>query len=75
MAYQTAVNRGNLFKNDKEIGADYQGELNVEGVLYFIDAYLNDGVKGKYLSIKLKKKNKQEGAALPEPLGEDDIPF
>ena len=75
MAYVTPANRGNLFKNkerEKETSAEYTGEANIDGILYFMDAWVNDGANGKYFSIKFNKKKKQEGAA---QLLDDDIPM
>ena len=76
MAYVTKVNSGNIFKNeDPEKGAPYSGEANVNGVLYFVDAYVNEGNKGKYFSFKFKKKNKQDGEQpLKEVWEEEDVP-
>lgn len=66
MAYVTKVNRGNLFKNKEGSGkADYTGEINVNGVLYFIDAFINEGTQGKYMSLRVNKKKMQEGAEQP----------
>ncbi len=77
MAYVTKVNSGNFFKNnDPDQKAHYSGEANVEGVLYFVDAYVNEGNKGKYFSYKFKRKNKQEGAEQPvKEIFEEDVPL
>lgn len=77
MAYITKVNSGNIFKNeDVEKGAPYSGEANINGVLYFVDAYVNEGNKGKYFSFKFKRKNKQEGAEQPpKEEWEEDVPL
>ena len=62
--------RGALFKNErKEAGdtkADYTGSMTVEGTDYFMDAWLNKAKDGRtYMSVKLKRKDKQSGAAPP----------
>lgn len=74
--------RGVLFRNehkrpDKK-DADYRGRATVAGVEYWLDAWVNDGQKGKYMSIKFKAKD--ASAAEPEPAKpqadfDDSIPF
>ena len=82
-------NRGVLFKNDsKEAGdkkPEYTGSLNVDGVEFFLDAWLKVGKSGaKFMSVSVKRKDKQTSAppaAKPAPAGngfddfDDDIPF
>ena len=85
MAYQTKPNTGSAFKNDRENSkAIYSGELNVDGVLYFIDLYNNKANNGnKYIGIRIKKKDKQgtttESGESKTPTNsndfEDDLPF
>lgn len=67
------VNNGSLFKNqkEKENHPDYSGEANVNGVLYFMDAWIKEGAKGKWMSFAFKKKKDQEGADQPI----DDVPL
>ena len=77
MAYQTPNNRGNLFKNQEksqEGGPDYSGELVVDGVAYFLDGWLNDGTRGKYMSVRVKRKNKQPETPFTEAY-DTEIPF
>lgn len=74
MSFVQKVNAGSLFKNTekpKETYPDYSGEANVNGVLYFMDAWVKEGPKGKRLSFSFKKKEKQDGAEQPI----DDIPL
>jgi hypothetical protein len=68
MAYDN-TNRGALFKNErkeKETQPDYTGSLNVGGVDYFLDAWLKTAESGrKFMSVKVKRKDKQPEAAPP----------
>ena len=74
------TNRGSLFKNDRKDDTkfpDYKGSLNVDGIDYWLSAWIKiskDGAKFMSLSIKnknadafLNKKVKQED--------DSDIPF
>jgi hypothetical protein len=83
------TNTGILSRNERkadERHADFTGSVNVEGVDYFLDAYVRerkDG-SGKFFSLKLKRKDKQPQAngaaggakkpAFAEDIG-DEIPF
>lgn len=87
------TNRGVLFKNDrktKDTQPGYTGSLNVDGVEYFLDAWLKESQSGnKFFSVSVKRKDKQGDApapsrapaATPAPKGsgfddmDDDIPF
>ena len=81
--------RGVLFKNDRKAEGDkkpeYTGSLNVDGVDFFLDAWLKVGKSGaKFMSVSVKRKDKQTTAApvaKPTPAGsgfddmDDDVPF
>ena len=83
------TNRGVLFKNDrkaKDSHPDYTGSLNVDGVEHFLDAWIREGKSGKFMSVSVKRKDKQGGtsrppAPAPAPRGggssfpDDDGPF
>lgn len=64
------TNRGVLFVNDRketENQPDRTGSLNVEGVEYFFDGWLKESKDGKkFLSVSVKRKDKQPTAA-PAP--------
>lgn len=58
------TNRGVLFKNDRKVEGDkkpeYTGSLNVDGVEFFLDAWLKAGKSGvKFMSVSVKRKDKQ----------------
>ena len=79
------TNRGALFKNDRKEAGDkkpeYTGSLNVEGVEFFLDAWLKKSAAGvSFMSVSVKHKDKQTQAApqrkAPEPMEMDaDMPF
>ena len=82
------TNRGALFKNDrktKDTQPGYTGTLNVDGVEFFLDAWVKDGKSGKFFSVSVKRKDKQEAARAPAPAPArassgfddmaDDVPF
>lgn len=86
------TNRGALFKNDrktKDTQPGYTGSLNVDGVEYFLDAWLKDGKSGKFFSVSVKRKDQQASTPAPAPRApapaprasagfdnmDDDIPF
>lgn len=65
------TNRFVIFKNDrkdKDTSPDYTGTLNVDGVEYFLDAWLKDGKKGKFFSGRIKRKDKQAMQGLADDL-------
>ena len=75
------TNRGVLFKNDKTGGnpkwPDYRGNINVGGAEFWLDAWIKDGKKGKFMSLSVKPKEQKEapkGRDEPPPL-DDDMPF
>lgn len=70
--YKHNTNYGSMFKNKSETKADYVGEINVDGVVYFIDGYIKDAINGKYLSLKVKRKDKQPDIS---QTFDEDIPF
>ena len=83
MAYEMKPDTGSLFKNDrkeKDTHADYRGSLNVGGVEYWIDAWLNESANGtKYMGLKVKPKEaRNEAPTRRQPAAadlDDDVPF
>lgn len=78
---------GVLFKNDKdgnEKRPDYKGSAEIEGVQYWVSAWIREGAKGKFMSMKYEAKEKQsapkpqqqsqQGTNGPDSF-DDDIPF
>lgn len=76
------TNRGVLFKSREkrnERSADYSGSLNVDGVEYFLDAWIKKSGKGEtFMSLSVKRKDRQENrqqkSQPPRDL-DDEIPF
>jgi len=79
------TNTGSLFKNDKgdnEKRPDYKGSVNVDGVEYWLSAWIRtagDNSKRageKFMSLKLEAKE-QQSAPPPKPQAAVDqsIPF
>lgn len=80
-------NRFTLFKNDrkeKDTHPDYSGTLNVDGVEYYLNAWLKDGKKGKFFSGSIKAKDAKpgtdraaeaKGQKASDPFDDDDLPF
>ncbi len=73
---------GILFKNDrkeKDSHPDYTGRATIDGVEYFMSAWIKDGAKGKFMSFSFKPKEatnakpKQDAFAHSEH--DDIIPF
>ena len=62
------TNRGVLFKNERKEQGDkkpeYTGSLNVDGVEFFLDAWIKESQAGKkFMSVSVKRKDKQAAPA------------
>lgn len=73
------TNRGALFKNErkeKDTHPDYTGSLNVDGAEFFLDAWLKTADSGrKFMSVSVKRKDKQAPPPKAPRRAEDDVPF
>jgi hypothetical protein len=75
-------NRGVLFseraRKSKDDDRDYSGSINVEGVEYWLNAWIRTSKKGgKFMSLSLKKKDEQatsSGGSVKRDM-DDAIPF
>ena len=73
-------NSGIMFKNDrkeKDTHADYQGECMIDGKPYWINAWIKEGKRGKFMSFAFKPKEARREAAAQDSRSELDseIPF
>ena len=73
-------NSGVLFKNNKKESdkhADYNGSIMVDGVEYWLNAWIKEGAKGKFMSLSVKPKEQKKQYNKDNPFDdiEDDIPF
>lgn len=89
MAYEQKPNSFSLFKNgkkEKDSHPDYKGSfVDDQGREYFCDAWIKEGKSGKFMSGRVKLKDKQRNQQDPEQTprssgaGRDtspsDIPF
>jgi hypothetical protein len=58
-SFQQRDNSGMLFKNDrkeKETHADYKGSITIDGVEYWLNAWVKTGKKGKFLNLSVRPK-------------------
>lgn len=82
------TNRGALFKNDRKESdnhPDYKGKINIEGVDYWLSAWIKTDKNGaKYMSLSPQRKDQGQQQQKPQqqqraPAGagsfDDDIPF
>lgn len=82
MSYDNEL-KGVLFRNNEKRpdkkDADYRGNAKVDGVEYFLDAWVNEPKAGgeKYLSIKFKAKDGPKPKTVEAPPFDDiaDLPF
>lgn len=77
-------NSGALFKADPAKKAenpkrpDYEGNAEVDGVQYWISAWLKDGKSGKFMSLAFKRKEErkpQEPQRQRRVDPDEDVPF
>ena len=90
MAQYDNTNSGMLARNENrktDKHPEYTGSLNVDGVDYWVSAWVNEGKAGgkmegkKYFSLKVNPKEGGGSSLAPSTLGsggsliDDDIPF
>lgn len=72
--------RGVLFKNDKkqkDTHPDYKGSAEVDGVDYWLSAWIKEGKNGKYMSLsfQLKDSQTQQPPVAPAGNADESVPF
>ncbi len=92
MADFDRTNTGVLFRNNKattDKHPTHTGSINIDGVEYWLSAWVKEGAKGKFFSFAVKPKEerqapKQDKAGQwkagaqkqkPETFDDDDVPF
>lgn len=81
--YQQRDNSGSLFKNEKktkETHPDYKGSAMVDGVEFWLSAWMKTGKNGRFMSLALERKDanrttSSKAPAREEEVSEDDMPF
>jgi len=74
-------NRGSLFKNDRKDDVkfpDYKGSLNVDGVEFWLSAWIKVSKDGqKFMSLSIKNKNADATLNKPKKASfeDSDVPF
>jgi hypothetical protein len=74
MAFEHRPNSGTLFKNDRKTAEkqpDWKGQININGELYDIAAWVKEGKKGKFFSLSVSEP-RQGGRS---GRNNEDIPF
>lgn len=72
------TNRGSLFRNEdkkSEKHADYGGTINVGGVEYYLNAWIREGKRGKFLSLSVKEKQPRNSDGMDQRPFDDAMPF
>lgn len=80
------TNRGTLGKNqrrEKDTHPEYTGQIDIDGVGYWLSAWVKEGQNGKFFSLSVKPKEAKPMARAPAPAPSkggfddmsDDIPF
>jgi hypothetical protein len=70
MAYEQRDNSGSLFKNDKKTSdthPDYRGTIMINGVEYWLSAWLKVGQSGiKFMSLSAQPKEARQEQSQPD---------
>jgi hypothetical protein len=63
--------RGVLFKNDRKESdnhPDYKGSAQVDGVDYWLSAWIKTGAKGKFMSLSFTEKEQPKSRQSEKPV-------
>lgn len=79
MAYENREGFGALFKNENrtsERQPEYKGSFKgLDGVEYDVAAWVKEGKKGKFLSLKVSHKREAAKERAGAPALDDSVPF
>ena len=86
--YEQRMNSGIMFRNNHKQAAnhpDWRGDINVNGTVFQISAWIKPGKRGEFLSLAVSEKvdtgmspnppSTRPAAAMPVEITDDDIPF
>tara|TARA_R110002126_G_scaffold195056_1_gene343033 strand:- start:37 stop:273 length:237 start_codon:yes stop_codon:yes gene_type:complete len=72
------TNTGLLFKNgqkENEKFADYQGSINIDGVDFWLNAWIKTSSKTGKKFMSLQAKHKEQMKLMPARQDDDECPF
>jgi hypothetical protein len=83
MAFEKKEGSGALFKNNdrqKDTHPEYRGDILINGVEYWLSAWVKEGKNGKFFSLAAKKKEERSGDTVKRNPGKQeedgtDLPF
>jgi hypothetical protein len=82
MAFEKKEGSGALFKNNdrqKDTHPEYRGDILINGVEYWLSAWVKEGKNGKFFSLAAKKKEERQGDTVKRNPGkqeeDESLPF
>lgn len=81
MAYEKRDNSGTLSRNTKKVTVqqpDHRGRATIDGVDYWISAWVKEGEYGRFFSLAFQRQDEADKAQVRRTgaeFNDDDIPF